>query len=430
MRVLFLSQIVPYPPDAGPRVKTWQVLRYLVERGHQVTLACFVRPEEEAYLPAVRQLCARVYTVQMRRSRLADIGHWLRSQSTGRPFLIERDDLPAMRSLVNRLIASGEVDVLHADQFSMAQFGITGGVRNRSQKQPFLIFDAHNAVWTIVVRMLQTAPLWLKPVVALEARRVKRYEGMIVRDADHTLVVTEPDRQAILQAVEASGADPAGRVQDPLITVIPIAVDTKQLHPVTRQPGSNNLVTLGTLHYPPNADGIRWFAREAFPLIQKQAPACRLTIIGKNPPKDFLKLAEHSGGAITVTGYVPDLVPYLEQAALMVIPVRAGGGMRVRILEAFSRGIPVVTTTVGLEGIEAVPGRDVLVADTPEDLAASVMRLMGDHDLQERLSHNSRKLAESLYDWRVALQKLDGVYEETGYIPAAAPLMEKSREHA
>jgi glycosyltransferase involved in cell wall biosynthesis len=121
-------------------------------------------------------------------------------------------------------------------------------------------------------------------------------------------------------------------------------------------------MTMGTLHYPPNADGIRWFAKDVFPLVRQQVPQVTLTIVGKNPPPDFLHLQEQYPGVITVTGYVPDLTPFMEKAAIMVVAVRAGGGMRVRILEAFARGLPVVTTTVGLEGIEARPGEDVLVA--------------------------------------------------------------------
>jgi glycosyltransferase involved in cell wall biosynthesis len=171
-----------------------------------------------------------------------------------------------------------------------------------------------------------------------------------------------------------------------------------------------NIVTLGTLHYPPNADGIRWFAMEVFPRISQEFPQATLTIIGKNPPQDFLELAANQPARFTVTGYVPDLVPQLERAAVMVVPVRAGSGMRVRILEALAQGMPIVTTTIGLEGIDAVPGEDVLVADTVEDYATAVARLLIDSELQTRLAVNGRRLAENRYDWRVVLKKMDEVY--------------------
>ena len=163
-------------------------------------------------------------------------------------------------------------------------------------------------------------------------------------------------RAAVLVALTEFEASSFRRFQLPTpIRVIPIAVDTAELQPVKRSPSSQHIVTLGTLHYPPNADGIRWFVDEVFPKITSRVPDASVTIIGKNPPADFLAFPDRYAGRIRVTGYVPELLPYLQEAAIMVVPVRAGGGMRVRILEAFAGGMPVVTTTVGLEGIDAVP---------------------------------------------------------------------------
>jgi glycosyltransferase involved in cell wall biosynthesis len=171
-----------------------------------------------------------------------------------------------------------------------------------------------------------------------------------------------------------------------------------------------DVFTMGSMHYPPNADGIRWFACEVFPLVQSVLPAATLIIAGKNPPKDLVQLGSDERRRIRVLGYVPDLLPFLARAAAVVVPVRAGGGMRVRILEAFSRGVPVITTTVGLEGIEAVPGQDVLVADEPARFADMLLRLMQDESLQARLAAGGRRLAEERYDWRVALRELDEIY--------------------
>ena len=130
MRILFLTQIIPYPPNAGPRIKTWNVLRYLAKLGNAITLVSYVRPEEERYLIDLLQVCEQVHTVPMKRSRLSDMGYWLRSQMTGRPFLVERDDLAPMRALVHRLLSSNNFDCIHADQFSMAQFALPTSAGN------------------------------------------------------------------------------------------------------------------------------------------------------------------------------------------------------------------------------------------------------------------------------------------------------------
>lgn len=412
MQILFLTQILPYPLDAGPKVKTWNVLRYLVNRGNQVTLVSFIRPEERPYLNAVMDLCTQVHTVEIHRSRLADIRYWLRSHFSGRPFLIERDDMQEMRSLITKLLASEKIDVIHADQLTMSQFALLEQTSSNSDglsnSIPVRVFDAHNAVWTIVERMGQNAPIFLKAIAKLEADRIKNYEGMITTSFEHTLAVSESDSQALMEAAVAYNSDVIPNHIP--ITIIPIAVNTHEIQPINRMAGSTNIITLGTLHYPPNADGIRWFIKEVFPIIKQQLPEATLTIIGKNPPNDFIQITRQKPESITVTGYVPDLTPYLEEAGVMVVPVRAGGGMRVRILEAFARGMPVVTTTIGIEGIEACPGEEVLIVDEPTEFADAVVNLIKDDELQDKLASKGRKLAETQYDWQVILKKMDKIY--------------------
>jgi glycosyltransferase involved in cell wall biosynthesis len=407
-KILFLTQIVPFPPDAGPKVKTYHVIRALVGQGHFVTLVSFVRPEEVRHTAALQEICEAVHTVPILRSRIADVGYMIRSYLTNRPFLIERDDLRPMQETVNRLVQTNDFQFIHADQLTMVQFAIKGASAF-PDKKPKVIFDAHNAVWTIVERMKENAPFFLKPVLAIESKRVKQYEGELLQTVDHVLAVTEIDRNLLEDALRFSKTGKNESISP--VSVIPIAVDTEKLQPIARKAGSKNIVTLGTLHYPPNADGIRWFFNEVFPLVQKQVPDATLTIIGKNPPQDFVELAEHNPGTIRVTGYVDDLVPYLEESALMVVPVRAGGGMRVRILEAFAYAMPVVTTTVGLEGIHGTPDHDVLVADTPADFANRTAELLQNTILQEKLSTNGRELATMKYDWQAVLSAMRPIYE-------------------
>ena len=405
MHILFLTQILPFPPTSGPKVKTWHVLRYLADCGHKITLISFVRPEEVPYVDEVKKVCAAVHTVPVGRSKMADLYYFLRSQVTGRPFLVERDDLSGVRSLVYQIVSSQAVDVIHADQLTMAQFAFPLPVR--SGRKPFLVFDAHNAVWTITERMKENAAFYLKLPLILETKRIMEYEARIVRDFDATLAVTEPDRLALLNALHQQNFE--GPVP---ISVIPIGVDTRLIKPVQQVSDSLNILTMGTLYYPPNADGIRWFIQEVFPLIRQQIPAAKLTIIGKSPPKDFLKLAANPESGIVTTGFVPNLDPYFAESAVTVVPVRAGGGMRVRILEAFARAVPVVTTTVGAEGIDARPGVEVSIADSPSEFASAVIRILQDKELRERLAVNGRRLAEEKYDWHVVLKELDNVYHE------------------
>jgi polysaccharide biosynthesis protein PslH len=409
MRILLLTQIIPYPPNAGPRMKTWHVLRYLVSRGHEVTLVSFIRPEEEQYLPVLTDLCQAVHAVPIKRSRIADVVYLLRSQVTGRPFLIERDDLKEMRQLVAQLVQTHSFDVVHADQLTMTQFALQAQALadENGVKRPFTIFDAHNATWTITRRMIDNVPLPLKPILRLETERIKRYEARLIAELDHTMVVIDEDQDALLAGVDKAQANALRQ----RFTTIPIAVDTAELTPTPRQPNAGNILTLGTLSYPPNADGIRWFLNEVFPLIQAQMPDVTLTIVGKDPPRDFLQAAAAQPDTIEVTGFVPSLDPYMAEAAVLVVPVRAGSGMRVRLLEAFARAMPTVTTTIGLEGITAEHERHLLIADEPADFARQTVWLLQDESLQTRLGENGRLLAEQKYDWQIALQKMDAVFQ-------------------
>jgi glycosyltransferase involved in cell wall biosynthesis len=402
IRVLFLTQVVPYPPDSGPKVKTYHVLRYLAEHGHRVTLVSFVRKEEEPHLDQLKSYCDAIHTVPMRRSHVKDVVAFANSLFSGLAFLVARDAKREMYALVSRLLREQSFDVIHADQLTMAQYAVQLPTSNFPlPNPPSLVFDAHNAVWTIVERSRQTARFFLRLLLALEARRLKKYEGGVCRSVDAVLAVSEADKRALVEA----GAD-ADK-----ITVIPIAVDSSnvpQMDPGNKPP---NILTVSTLFYPPNADGVRWFIHQVYPLIRKAMPVATLTIVGPRPPQDIVEFAARHSQCATVTGYVHDLQPYLERAAVMVVPVRAASGMRVRILQALARGIPVVTTTTGVEGIDAVNGEHLIIADEPQQFANAVTCLLQDIGLRRRLAENGRRLVQDKYDWRVALPRLEQIYQ-------------------
>lgn len=401
MKILFLTLIVPYPPDAGPRIKTWNVLKYLAEQGYSITLVTFVRKDEEKHLPQLKRICEKVIPIPIQRTKIRDVLSMISSQLRCTPFLIERDYRPEMALALKKLLQEEIFNVVHIDQVNMAQFVVNQDNIHLSSKT---IFDAHNATWAILDRMRSQVPLFFRPLITLEAKKLKKYEYRLVKQVDHVLTVTEIDRDLLLE----KPGDPSLVSK---LHVLPIAVNTQEIQPVMRKKGSQQILTIGSLNYPPNADGIRWFLREVFPLIKKINDAALLTIIGKNPPNDFYYLAAPFGDDIQIKGYVEDLTPHLENSALMVVPVLAGGGMRVRILEAFARGIPVVTTTIGLEGIAANNGKEVLVEDDPVSFARAVVKLLDQPARQQTLAENARELVTKLYDWKVVLKELDRIYQ-------------------
>jgi len=163
------------------------------------------------------------------------------------------------------------------------------------------------------------------------------------------------------------------------------------------------------MYWPPNINGINWFLDHVYPIIKREVPDVRCTLIGARPPESIIKRGEDDR-TLTVTGYVEDPLPFLEDASMMVVPLQAGGGMRVKILNALSQGIPMVTTAVGCEGIKVTNGHDLLIADQAVAFADASIRLLTDYELNQSITENGRQTAEQFYDYRQACRPLDTIY--------------------
>jgi len=395
VRVLLLTQILPYPPDSGAKLKTLNVLKSLVPP-HDVTLVSFVRGDQGRDTEPLRSYCRTVHTVELRRTAWRDGRAAVRSLCGGGPALMLRDDQPEMRALIDRLTASERFDLVHADQLNMCQYALRVSHAAR-------VFDAHNALWLLFERLAAVLPVgFRRSVFAREARLLRAYEGRMCRTFDAVLAVSADDRVAL----EAVGAVPE------TITVVPITIDTQDVRPLHRPPhGPPRLVFIGPLHWPPNADAVRWFATAVLPHIRARCPDVVFEVIGANPPDSVRALAGATGG-IDVVGYVDDLGPRLAHAAVMVVPLRVGAGMRVKILDGLTRGLPIVTTQLGCSGIAVESERHVLIADDPGEFAAATLRVLDDPALAQRLATAGRNLVETLYDWRAHRASLQGVYRD------------------
>jgi len=392
VKVLLLTQVLPYPPDSGPKVKTWNVLKYLVQK-HEVTLVSFVRGDQSAEADHLRHYCRAVYTVPMARGVLRDGLAMIHSLLGGQPWMMVRDDQSDMRQLVDRLASEMRFDITHADQLNMAQYAArVSGARK--------VLDAHNALWLLYQRLAETMnPGPRKWLLERDWGLLKAYEGRVCREFDAVTAVSEADKTALEEAM--------GRASD--IAVIPIAVDTDAETPPARQPGADHILHIGTMYWPPNIDGVMWFIREVLPRIRAQRPNVVFDVVGARPPQELVALGG-DGTGINVTGYVEDPKPYLEKVGVMIVPLRAGGGMRVKILNALSQALPIVSTTIGCEGIAVEAGHHLLVAGTPEAFAQATLRLLEDCRLADTLGRNGRQLIQTIYDYRVACRALEDVY--------------------
>jgi polysaccharide biosynthesis protein PslH len=399
MRVLMLTQVLPYPPDSGPKVKTYNLLRYLAQQ-HEVTLVALVRsPAEAAQAAALRELCVAVHTVPLVRSKLRDAYYLARSALRGESFIVVRDECPALQRLLRELTARTPFDVVHADQLTMAQFALDLPCGAR-------VLDEHNAVWAITRRMADGHALGPRRLLLdLETRRLRRYEAQICGRFDTVLTVSAPDNWALHLARHEAGLDQGGVCFE----TVPIAVDTQATPQVARSAHPRTILSMATMFWPPNVDGVLWFARAVYPLVKARVPDARFVVMGARPPQSVRRLADDPH--IAVTGFVADPAPYLHESAALIVPVHAGGGMRVKILEALARGIPIVSTTVGYEGIAVAPGEHLLVGDTPQAFAEAVITLLEQPERGHQIAAAGRALVERHYDWRVVNPRVGAVYE-------------------
>ncbi len=394
-RVLFLTQVLPYPLDSGAKTRGYYVLRQLSQH-HEVTLVSFVRAEDrpEAVVH-LSQFCDRVECVPMKRSLWRTARAGLHALLTDMPAIIERDNTPEMRRCLQELC--GPFDIVHADQTSMAQHALAAAhfVERHGYRRPRVVLDAHNALYRILDQTARgERDLLRRLLLRRESWTMRRYEAGLVRSFDALVCVSAADREAL------------GAAQAP---VIPICVDLtdRPLVPLAKE--QDLIVHIGTMFWPPNVRGVLWFARQVLPLVRQHLPLASLAIIGRRPPAEVRALSTAAG--ISVLGYVDDPTPYLSRAAAFIVPLDSGAGMRVKIVDAWGWGVPIVSTSLGAEGIAVRDGEDILIADDPSAFADAVVRLLTDASLRQSLREAGRRAVVERYEWTRVYRQWDSVYE-------------------
>ena len=356
----------------------------------------FIRSKEELkYLDYLSRFCHQIHTLVLTRSRLLDLIYFIRSLLTSIPFMILRDSSKEMKATIDGLLENNEFDVIHVDQLNVAQY--VNGV-SASKK----VLDEHNVV-AMNVRSLFETTAFVNPkkmFLYLEWLKLRRYETNACRKFDAVMTVTEQDKK-ILQSCLPS------KIR---LEVIPIGVDLNEFTLLSRNNKSKVLVYMGTMYYQPNIEGIMWFCRNIYPLIKKEVPDIKLLIIGSRPPTQVQKLEFDE--SIHVLGYVDDIMPYMHDCAVAIVPLRAGSGMRVKILNFLAMGIPVVSTSLGCEGINTIHGENIVIADEPYDFAKGVVALLCDENLAEKLTRQGRRLVEDKYSWDTIFNRLDEIYQK------------------
>ncbi|MFC7497899.1 TIGR03087 family PEP-CTERM/XrtA system glycosyltransferase [Enterovirga sp. GCM10030262] len=404
--ILFLAHRIPYPPDRGDKIRSWNMLKHLGELG-RVHLACFADDAADAaYLPALRQaLGGRLGEAHVEVRRTPRLKAAATALLSGKPISLPSFDSAALRHFVTSLLEGGHVGAIVAFSSQMAQFVPEGA------RQLFVMdfVDMDSAKFAAYADEAAAPLSW---AYRREAKTLFAFERATAARADFSLFVSEAEAALFRAKANLPDADIRAVENGVDLAFYDPAADFPKLDPT-----SGPLIAFtGQMDYPPNAEAVAVFAHDVWPLVRKVRPDARFAIVGRSPTAAVRRLGQ--GDDVIVTGAVDDIRSWLAAASLVVAPLRIARGVQNKVLEAMAMARPVVASPAAFEGIEAEPGRDLVVADTAEAQADAILALLADPDRAAALGTAARARVESAYRWDARLAPLAGLL--TGPRRAAA----------
>lgn len=390
MRVLHLTPELPsWPGGTGGATRQFHLLARLAELGHEVTVVAPVPAGDDRAGARLAEVGIRLVAYERPRSRMREVAAAL----AGRPSLLAT----ALRDPV----LPWQVSVFWERMRSLAD-------REIGERPPDVVLIEHDnaAAW------VEAVPRGIPAVLVLQNSGPDYYRSRAgaARGLRRMLFEAEErrfrrfhrrwlDRYAALMPVSDKDAERIRVVSDLPAYVVPNGVASQELTPASPSREPATILFTGTLNHPPNSEGIVWFAERIWPAIRHARPDAILLVVGRAPPPEVTALGELPG--VEVVGPVPDVAPLFERATAVVVPLRSGGGTRLKILEALASGRALVSTSVGCEGLALADGDELLIRDDPETFAAATLRLLAEPKLRERLAGRGREVVAERYDWRV-----------------------------
>jgi polysaccharide biosynthesis protein PslH len=388
MKILLLCPWFPYPPNWGFAKRVFHILEVLARR-HELTLLTYTDGDDAEQVRVLEGL-ASVHTVPRPALPLGKRLAQLASVASPTSFQQRLMYAPAMQEALDRLSAATRFDVIHVSTSQMACF--------RFDRRPPLVLDEHNVEYELYYRVFQAeGSLPRRAFNWLEYRKFRREEIAAWRSVSGC-AMTSAREAALVRSI----------VPDTPTTVVPNAVDTEFFAPSDTETDPDMIVLTGLMKYRPNVDGAIFFVRDILPRILRARPKAVFYIVGAGAPPEVVRLASPN---VVVTGGVDDVRPYVHRAAVFAVPLRMGSGTRLKVLEGLSMGKPMVSTSIGCEGIDVTHREHLLIADDADAFADAALELMRNHELSRTLAGNGRALMLARYRWESIVEELEAFYE-------------------
>lgn len=397
MKILILTDEIPYPPISGGLLRVYNLLIRVAKR-HQVTLIAPQTAEDQNKdLSYLKGFCDEVKTVVVpKRSLLVRLPTLARYALSGTPLELGYEYSQELARKIRDCVSVERFDILQIEQSHMVHY--REAFPRPIDSKCILMF--HDIEFAQVARLAELEKKVRRKLrLHLYSRMMRRWEPQMAGQFDRCTVVSEPDRHLLLTA------NPKLKKVD----IIPNGVDTACYQPLPPAAIHPTLLFVGNMNYLPCIDAMRYFCQEIFPRVQESVKEVKLWIVGKEPAPEVETL---KSDAVYVTGKVEDVIPYYRQCTVCVVPLQGGGGTRLKILEAMALGRPVVSTTIGCEGLEVIDKKHLLIADTPRQFADATIRLLVDEPLRQQITTQARRIVTARYDWDIIAEKLMQIYDE------------------
>jgi sugar transferase (PEP-CTERM/EpsH1 system associated) len=396
MKILWVKAGGLVPPDTGGKIRSFSILRELARQQHSITLFSFYGSLAQDPHPDLAKIFDTVICEPLQvpeAKSIAEMFEYGRHLLSSDPYNITKYCQPRVRRRLRALLKQQSYQVMVCD------FLVAAGVVPWDWI-PKVLFT-HNVEATIWRRHYEVAsnPIW-KAISRWEWRKMEAAERRYLRLADRVLTVSENDRDAFARFLAPEK-----------ISIIPTGVDVDYFQPAALEQTQKSLVFTGSMDWLPNEDGIIYFLDAILPFIKEQCPEVSLTVVGRKPSRKLEALVDGRKD-IRLAGWVDDIRPFLARGEVCIVPLRIGGGTRLKIFEAMAMGKPVVSTSVGAEGLPVQSGENIILADEPADFAKAVLSLLRNPAERARIGNAARKLVESNYSWRSVSEQFSRALQE------------------